>query len=99
MGRRDDDYDEYEEDDFGSDRREEPEPGTCPNCGSRRSSKVSFTWWGGLIGPKVFNLVKCGRCAQQYNEKTGTAIGTGHIVVYSLVVPVVFGGIFFVLFG
>jgi len=50
---RDEDEDNYTE------PPAEPEPNTCPRCGSRRSKKVSFTMWGGAVGPAVFSLVKC----------------------------------------
>jgi transcription elongation factor Elf1 len=93
--RRDDDD---EEDDY--DRRpDEPEPDTCPTCGCRRSSKISFTWWGGVVGPSMFNLVACRECGQQYNRKTGKAFGWVPIIVYSIVVGGAFLVLFAVLFG
>lgn len=79
----DDDYDDDRDDDYEEERK--PRPGVCPKCGSRRSSKVSFTWWGGLVGPAMFNLVQCSKCGQQYNSKKGTAVGALHITLYSLV--------------
>ncbi len=43
----------------------------CPKCGSTDAKKVSFTWWGGALGPSLFSLVKCNSCGTEYNSKTG----------------------------
>ena len=43
----------------------------CPKCGSTNATKVSFTWWGGALGPRLFSLVKCNSCGTEYNGKTG----------------------------
>ena len=43
----------------------------CPKCGSTNAKKVSFTWWGGALGPALFSLVKCNSCGTEYNGKTG----------------------------
>ena len=94
MGSRD--YDD--EDDFGGyGKPDGPTPDTCPNCGSRRSKKVSFTWWGGAVGPAMFSQVKCEECGQSYNRKTGKPIGWALITIYTLVVGAVFGVIFYYL--
>jgi predicted nucleic-acid-binding Zn-ribbon protein len=45
----------------------------CPKCGSTNAKKVSFTWWGGALGPALFSLVKCNSCGTEYNGKTGKA--------------------------
>lgn len=51
----------------------------CPSCGSTSADKVSWTWWGGILGPRIFNHVRCNQCRTAYNGKTGnyntTAIG------------------------
>lgn len=91
--RRRDDYDD-EDDDYGYDRPDEPRPETCPECGCRRHTKVSFTWWGGAVGPAIFSQVKCAECGQSYNRKTGKPITAAHITIYSLVVAVIFAIIF-----
>ena len=65
---------------------------SCPNCSSSYATQVRFTWWGGFLGPKLFNVIKCGACNKQYNGKTGrpntTAIiiyvGGGAIIVLAL---------------
>jgi predicted nucleic-acid-binding Zn-ribbon protein len=59
-------------------------PGRCPKCGSTEYRKVSFTWWGGLLGPKLFSHVKCTRCGQGYNSKTGE-LNTTNIIIYVVV--------------
>src|SRR5215207_3798947 len=43
----------------------------CPKCRNPHSSKVGFTWWGGLIGPRMLSHVKCVGCGYAYNGKTG----------------------------
>lgn len=43
----------------------------CPKCGSTNAKKISFTWWGGALGPSLFSLVKCNSCGTEYNGKTG----------------------------
>jgi hypothetical protein len=53
---------------------------------------MSFTWWGGVIGPKVLTHVKCPRCGHAYNGKTGRDNTTG-IVIYSVVVAVIAFGL------
>ena len=80
MPRYDDDDDE---DDYVS-PPSEPEPETCPQCGSRRSKKVSFTMWGGAVGPMLYGLVKCKGCGQQYMRKSGKAFEWSHIIGYSV---------------
>ena len=56
----------------------------CPNCSARKSKLVGFTWWGGVLGPKILTHVKCPECGTAYNGKTGQSNTTG-IVIYSLV--------------
>jgi hypothetical protein len=42
-------------------------------------SKPGFTWWGGILGPKLLNHHVCGACGFGFNGSTGksnsTAIG------------------------
>ena len=57
----------------------------CPRCRNPYSTKVGFTWWGGLIGPRILNHVKCAGCGYAYNGKTGKP-NTTAILVYTLVV-------------
>ena len=57
----------------------------CPNCNTPDPSKVNFTWWGGLIGPRLFTHVKCNSCRTTYNGKTGKS-NSGKIAIYFLVI-------------
>lgn len=64
----------------------------CPKCQNIIAEKVNFTWWGGVIGPRVLSQVKCQKCGTKYNGKTGKDSTTG-IIIYTLVV----GGFVFIL--
>ncbi|HEY1191682.1 MAG TPA: hypothetical protein VGE74_28880 [Gemmata sp.] len=75
-----------EDDEDERPRRRGSRRGVCPGCGSRKSSRVSYTWWGGLVGPAVFGLVRCGRCQKQYMGGSGKPLGALQIILYSLVV-------------
>ncbi len=73
-----------------------PPPGAgehapCPSCRRYAATPVTFTWWGGLIGPKLLHHVRCGGCGTEYNGRTGRSNTTG-ILVYSLIgVAIVLG--------
>lgn len=69
----------------------------CPQCRTPDPEKVGFTWWGGLIGPRMLSHVKCRACGKAYNGKTGQDNTTG-IVIYSIIVFVIFLGIFLLIF-
>ena len=60
----------------------------CPKCSETNAEQMSFTWWGGLIGPKLLNHVKCLNCETTYNGKTGKD-NTTNIVIYSVVVGLI----------
>jgi hypothetical protein len=55
------------------------EEGACPQCQSTNVHRPTFTWWGGALGPKLFNHAVCRSCKFGFNYKTGksnsTAIG------------------------
>ena len=53
-----------------------------------RPTPVRFTWWGGILGPRILNHVKCNGCGFSYNGKTGHP-NTQGILVYSVVMGVV----------
>lgn len=60
----------------------------CPKCGCLHSKPVTFTWWGGVLGPKLLNHVKCLGCNSAFNGKTGRSNTVGvtiYIVVTSLI--------------
>jgi hypothetical protein len=67
----------------------------CPQCGTPDPKQVRFTWWGGLLGPKLLSHVKCQRCGNAYNGKSGKS-NTNGIILYSLVA---IGIAFVLLFG
>jgi transposase-like protein len=69
----------------------------CPYCGSSDVKKVSFTWWGGYLGPSMLTHVKCRDCQATFNGKTGES-NTRGIVIYSLVVGVVSIGLMILYF-
>lgn len=66
----------------------------CVKCATPDPQPVKFTWWGGVIGPKLLHHVKCGRCGNVYNGKTG-ASNTQGIIIYTLVIMAVAFMIFF----
>jgi hypothetical protein len=53
----------------------------CPRCGGTLATRVGFTWWGGLLGPKLLHHVKCAGCRTKYNGQTGHYNTLG-IVIY-----------------
>jgi len=67
----------------------------CPKCGSPESKPVSFTWWGGVVGPKILHHVKCLGCGQAYNGKSGK-LNTTAIIIWNVVI---FGLAFVIFFG
>ena len=56
----------------------------CPFCQKQVSEKVVFTPWGGVIGPRVFSLVKCKSCGGQYNGRSGRCVAKA-IRIYTYV--------------
>ncbi len=60
----------------------------CPKCGSTQVEKMSYTWWGGVVGPALLTHVKCNDCGNQYNGKNGTSNTMG-IVIYYVVLFVI----------
>lgn len=56
----------------------------CPKCGSPLVQPVKFTWWGGILGPKLFNHTKCTACNYYFNSKTRRS-NTPAIIIYSVV--------------
>jgi uncharacterized protein (DUF983 family) len=59
---------------------------------------VKFTWWGGVLGPKLLNLTRCTICGAKFNGKTG-ADATSGIVTYVVVVAVIAFALGFLLFS
>jgi len=61
---------------------------SCPQCKDTHAQLVKFTWWGGVLGPKLLSHVKCQSCGKKYNGKTG-GDNTTNIIIYSVVVGLV----------
>jgi hypothetical protein len=79
-----DDEDDEDEDDRPRKKRKKRRGAyaDCPSCGCRGdASMVGFTWWGGIIGPRLFSHVRCNRCGTCYNGKTGD-YNTTKIAIY-----------------
>jgi hypothetical protein len=70
----------------------------CPKCGSEFVEPVKFSWWGGVLGPKILSLTKCMTCGAKFNGKTG-ADATGGIITYCIVTGVIAFVIFFLIFS
>lgn len=70
----------------------------CPRCTRPDPQQVKFTWWGGVLGPKLLKHVKCTGCNLTYNGKSGQS-NTTNIVIYSVILGVISFGIalFFIL--
>lgn len=43
----------------------------CHKCGSGQADRIKFTWWGGVVGPKLFHHVKCRGCGEGIDARTG----------------------------
>lgn len=56
----------------------------CPKCGNKSVSKVKYTWWGGVLGPKMLHHTKCDSCGYTFNSKTGKS-NTPGIIIYSVI--------------
>jgi hypothetical protein len=66
--------------------------GQCPRCKSQNVHQPSFTWWGGVIGPKLFKHTICRACGFGFNRETGLA-NRNKIVTYTIVVSVLAVGV------
>jgi uncharacterized protein (DUF983 family) len=65
----------------------------CPKCNNKNAEQLSFTWWGGLIGPKILTHVKCRDCGETFNGKTGKD-NTTNIIIYSVIVGLIVAFLF-----
>ena len=67
----------------------------CPSCRCPFANRVKFTFWGGVLGPKLLTHVKCAQCGATYNGKTGNSNTTGIIIYLAIgaVVSVVLFGL------
>jgi hypothetical protein len=84
--------DDYEDEEPRSRRRRSIQRGKyadCPGCGNPGdASPVGFTWWGGLLGPKLLSHVRCRECGVCYNGKSGNYNTTG-ITIYVVITGVI----------
>ncbi len=69
----------------------------CPTCRRPDAEQMKFTWWGRVLGPKLFTHVKCKGCGTAYNGKTGQS-NTTNIVIYSVVLGAIAFVVFFLVF-
>ena len=70
----------------------------CPKCNAGAAERMKFTWWGGVLGPKLLTHVKCNNCGNKYNGKTGKD-NTKGIVIYSVVLAILAFGLIVVMFA
>lgn len=68
----------------------------CPKCDSLNVNAVGYTWWGGVIGPRLLKHTKCTDCKFTYNRKTRKS-NTTAIIIYSVVLAVIGFAIFYAL--
>ena len=41
----------------------------CPHCQATQPEAVKFTWWGGLLGPRLFHHVRCLKMRQDLQSQ------------------------------
>jgi transposase-like protein len=70
----------------------------CPRCRRPDPQKVNFTWWGGVLGPRILKHVKCNGCGFAYNGKSGQS-NTTNIIAYSVVLGLIALAVGFMLFA
>lgn len=57
---------------------------SCPQCNSANTKEVKYTWWGGIVGPKMMNLQHCNACGFQFNRATRKSTRNA-VIAYNLV--------------
>jgi hypothetical protein len=68
----------------------------CPNCDAPGdASPVGFTWWGGILGPRLLSHVRCNDCGTCYNGSSGKSNDTAILiyVLVSLFITLMVGGL------
>lgn len=61
----------------------------CPRCQGQDIDKPTFTWWGGLLGPKILDHAVCRRCGFGFNGRTGKSNTKGIVVYYGVIFGIV----------
>lgn len=57
----------------------------CPKCKNDKDPKrPGFTWWGGVLGPKLLNHAICANCGTGYNAKSGKS-NLGPVILYQVI--------------
>jgi hypothetical protein len=62
----------------------------CPKCSGTSAEPVKFTWWGGVLGPKLLHHVKCSSCSSKYNGRSGKDNAVGIMIYFGVVAVVSF---------
>lgn len=70
----------------------------CPKCSGTQTKEIKYTWWGGVLAPKLMKLQKCEGCGFLFNRETNKPV-TGAIVGYNMTAAVLAFVIFFVVRG
>jgi hypothetical protein len=61
----------------------------CPGCGQDVApTPITFTMWGGAVGPKLLSHVECPACRKRFNGKTGQS-NDAAIRIYLAVITIV----------
>jgi hypothetical protein len=69
----------------GRRRRWHGEWADCPNCGAPGdATRLTWTIWGGFIGPMIICHVRCNQCGTTYNGKSGDSNTTRIIIYYAI---------------
>lgn len=79
-------------------RGAEPAWAPCPACRGANAAKVGWTIWGGVLGPRMLNHVRCQNCGTRYNGKTGR-YNTTAITVYVVVSILIGAALALILIG
>jgi hypothetical protein len=71
----------------------------CPKCNGQHAAPVKFTWWGGVLGPKLLKHVKCAACGHSYNGKTGRDNTKGIVIYFVILGALAFIVMFMIFFA
>src|SRR4029079_751933 len=57
---------------------------SCPRCRAATAELVTYTFWGGTLGPRILGLARCRTCSQTFRARSGRTATTG-IAIYCIV--------------